>query len=208
MRISSGAQPIPQEPGDDSGGSSGSPLTFSISLKSSSNLVPSAPPTFSLTSCGGRTGEGVRHCLDIPSSRWDTKGTAILAPRRGHEQPKALKKNPPNIPEHPKRGSGRMFLTHQELQSSQNPSPRLQLQRLQEKTSSTSVSQLLLEPRAPFHTWQDPSKQGMNRLSSQHRAQRAQGSRAHHRGMELCHRWEIRSSLSQMGNQGPFHAAP
>lgn len=96
MRISSGAQPIPQEPGDDSGGSSGSPLTFSISLKSSSNLVPSAPPTFSLTSCGGRTGEGVGHCLDIPSSRWDTKGTAILAPRRGHEQPKALKKNPPN----------------------------------------------------------------------------------------------------------------
>lgn len=32
-------------------------LTFSISLKSSSSLVPSAPPTFSLTSCRKRRRE-------------------------------------------------------------------------------------------------------------------------------------------------------
>lgn len=57
VRMSSGIQPIPREPWGDFGGSSGSPLTFSISLKSSSNLVPSAPPTFSLTSCGERTRE-------------------------------------------------------------------------------------------------------------------------------------------------------
>lgn len=34
--------------------------TFSISLKSSSSLVPSAPPTFSLTSCWVQGGRHVR----------------------------------------------------------------------------------------------------------------------------------------------------
>lgn len=94
-------------------------------------------------------------------------GTAQSLSKRPHQTP--------NIPEHPKLGSVRTFLTHQELHSSSNPSPRLQLQRLLQKTSSTSVSQLFLEPRTQLHTWQNPSKQGMNTLSSRQPAQNSLG---------------------------------
>lgn len=109
--------------------SSGSPLTFSISLKSSSSLVPSAPPTFSLTSCGERT-RGEDQALIEPSplmekfpgreKRAQGWSTQHLPEKGGGRN---SQKDPPNSPEHPKLGSARMFLTHQQLHSSPKSQP-------------------------------------------------------------------------------------
>lgn len=105
VRISSGIQPIPQQPRGDFGDSSGSPLTFSISLKSSSNLVPSAPPTFSLTSCGERTrGEDQAltessHPMEKIPGRERGQGLStqhLQEKGGGRNSPKPPQKTPPN----------------------------------------------------------------------------------------------------------------
>lgn len=146
--------------------------------------------------------------------RKEAAGTAQSPSERPHQTPKH--------PEHPKHSSARTFLTHRELHSSLNPSPRLQLQRLLEKTSSTSVSQLHLEPRTQFHTRQNPSKQGMNTLSSRQPAQEQPGhgrattprgtagaARDLGRGVGiLCQRrcltsWEVRAQLGHFWEASP-----
>lgn len=54
--------------------------TFSISLKSSSSLVPSAPPTFSLTSCwvqGGRHVSERNSCWLVGDSYYVCQGCKL-----------------------------------------------------------------------------------------------------------------------------------